>query len=106
RLRRVELALGTVEGAASLGLRQPLEVAERLEQRDLEPVVADHRADFGRRAVEGEEVGLENLHAVEAGGGDRRQLLVQVAAQGNCGDRRPHFRPSSTMPISAATASA
>ena len=74
---QVELALGAVEGARALRLRQALEIAERLEQRDLEAVVADHPADLGRRAVEGQEVVLEDLDAVEAGRRDRRELLAQ-----------------------------
>ena len=79
-LHDIELALGAVEGAAALRLGQALEVAERLEQRDREAGVARHPADVARRAVEGEEVVLENLDAVEARGGDRRELLGKVAA--------------------------
>jgi hypothetical protein len=40
-------------------------------------VVADHAPDLGRRAVEGEEIVLEDLDAVEAGRSDRRKLLAR-----------------------------
>ena len=49
RLHDVELALGAVEGARALRLRHALEVAERLEDGDAQPGVADHPADLGRR---------------------------------------------------------
>ena len=86
-LHQVELALGAVEGARALRLRHALEIAERLEQRDLQPMVAHHPADLGGRAVEGQEVVLEDLDAVEAGRGDRRELLAQIAADRDRGDR-------------------
>ncbi len=76
-LHQVELALGPIEGARPLRLRQALEIAERLEQRDLEPVVAHHAADLRWRAVEGEEVVLEDLDAVETGRRDRCELLAR-----------------------------
>ena len=41
-LHQVELALGPVEGAGALRLRHALEIAERLEQGDLQPEVAHH----------------------------------------------------------------
>ena len=89
-LHQVELALRPVEGAAAMRLGHALEIAEGLEERDFEPVVADHAADFGGRAVEGEEVVLEDLDAVEARGRDGGQLLPQVAADR---DRRNAERP-------------
>ena len=48
-LHHVELALGAVEGAAALRLGQPLEIAERLEQGDLEARVAHHAPDVRGR---------------------------------------------------------
>ena len=62
----VRFALRALEGACTLRLRHALEVTEGLEQRDLQPVVADHAADIARAAVEGEKVLLEDLHPVEA----------------------------------------
>ena len=93
-LHQVELALGAVEGARALRLGHALEIAERLEQRDLQAVIADHAADFARRAVEGEEIVLEDLDAVEAGRGDRRELLAQIAADRHGGDRGLHGHAS------------
>ena len=43
----------------------------------VEAVIADHAADLGGRAVEGEKIVLEDLDAVEPGGGDRRELLAR-----------------------------
>jgi len=76
---QVELALGALEGAGALRLRHTLEVTERLEQHDLQPVVAHQLARLARRAVEGQEVVLEDLDAVEAGGGNGGQLLLEIA---------------------------
>ena len=76
-LHQVELALGPVEGARTLRLGHAFEIAERLEQRDLQAMIAHHPADLARRAVEGEKIVLEDLDAVEAGRGDRRELLAQ-----------------------------
>ena len=76
-LHDVELALGAVEGAATLWFRHALEVAEWLEERDRQAGVAHHPPDLARRSVEGQEVVLENLDAVEARRGDRVELLAR-----------------------------
>ena len=89
-VHQLELAPRPVEPAGALRLGHALEVPERLEGDDLEAVVAHHPADLGRRAVRGEHVGLEDLDALEAGGGDRRQLLGEAAAERDGGDREPH----------------
>src|SRR5690606_36004128 len=86
-LHHVELALGAVERPLPMRRRHALEVAERLEQADLESMVADHPAYVGGAAIEGEEVILENLHAVEAGLGDGGELFGQVAADRDSRDR-------------------
>ena len=75
-LHQVELALRPVEDAAAMRLRHALEVAERLEEGDLQPMVAHHRADLGRRAIERQEVVLEDLDAVEPGRCNRGKLLA------------------------------
>ena len=85
-----ELAPRALETAAALRFGHALEVAERLEGDDLEAVVADHGADLLRRAFVGEDVGLENLHALEAGGGDGAQLLGERAAERDRGDGELH----------------
>ncbi len=107
---QVELALGPVEGARTLRLRHSLEIAERLEQRDLQPMIPDHPPDLGRAAVEGEEIVLEDLDAVEAGRSDRRELLAQIAADRHGGDRGLHglgsFDASASRSAIARTATA
>jgi hypothetical protein len=90
-LHHIELALGAIEGPRALRLRQALEVAERLEQRDLEPGLAHHAADLPGRSVEGEEIVLEDLDAVEARGGNGRKLLDEIAADRNGRDRGLHI---------------
>src|SRR5690606_2224191 len=66
-LHDVELALGAVESALPVGSGHALEVAEGLEEADLEPVVAYHAADIRRTAIECKKVALEDLDAVETG---------------------------------------
>src|SRR3546814_12476041 len=70
-----------------------LEIAERLEHRDLQAVVAHHAADLLRRPVEGEEVGLEDLDAVEARRRDGGKLLVEIATARYRRDRGLHCPP-------------
>src|SRR5690606_27788121 len=89
-LHDVELALGTIEGALTVRWRHAFKVSEGLEEADVEPVVADHPADIGRTTIECEEVVLEDLHGVEAGRGDRRELLGQFAADRDGRNRGLH----------------
>src|SRR5690606_3461683 len=98
-------ALGAVESAGALRLRQTLEVAERLEQQNLQPVVAHQPAGVARRAIEGEEIVLEDLDAVEAGGRDGGQLLGEIAADRYRCDGRAHAL-SRSQPAGPAPASA
>ena len=87
---QVELALGPVKHLAALRLRHPLEIAERLEQRDLEPVIAHHPANIPGAAVIGQKVILEDLDTVESGIGNGRELLAQVTGNRDCGDGGLH----------------
>ncbi len=91
-LHEVELALGAVEGAPAQGLGQAFEIAEGLEQGDLEAFLAHQPAGLAGRQIEGEEVVLEDLHPVEPRPGDRRQLLRKVPAQRHRRNRRLHPR--------------
>jgi hypothetical protein len=93
RLHHVELALGTIEAALELDVRHAFEVAERLVQVDGEAQVGRDRPQLGRRAVEVDEVGLEQLDAVEARGGNGFQLVAQRAAQRDRGDGPAHAIP-------------
>ncbi len=90
RLHHVELALGALEAALEHRVRRPFEVAKRLVQLARETEIGGHCADLGRRAVEVDEVGLEELEAVEARRRDRFELLPQGAAHRNGGDRLAH----------------
>jgi hypothetical protein len=86
----VEFAFGAVEGARALRLGQALEIAEGLEQGNLQPMIAHHAAHFARASVEGQEVVLENLDAVEPRRRDGRQLLTQIATDRNGRNRGLH----------------
>ena len=86
----VELALGALEDALAALVRHALEIAERLEGDDLEAEIAGHAPHVGRRAVERQQVVLEQLDALEACGGDRLELLVQHAAETDGSDRGLH----------------
>ena len=82
------------EGARALSAGHAFEIAERLEGDDVEAEIGAHLADVGGRAVEGQEIVLENLDAVEPGGGDGLELLAQAAAQTHRGDRKSHVASS------------
>ena len=87
---QVELALGAGEVAlAKLG-RHALEVAERLKGDDVEAEIGGAAAHVAGRAVEREEIGLEDLDALEARRGDRLELFIEVAAQRDRCDRQFH----------------
>ena len=87
---QVGLALGPGENALAAVRRHALEVAKRLEGDDLEPEIGNPPAHVGGRAVEREQVGLENLDPLEAGCGDGFELLGQIAAERNGCDRQFH----------------
>ena len=86
----VELALGPLEVALEHRVGRALEVAKRLIQVALEPEVRRDGADLRRRAVEIDEVRLEQLEAVEARGSDRLELLPQRAAHRDRGNGSTH----------------
>ncbi len=92
-LHQIEFALGAGKHALALVRRHALEVAERLEGDGLEPEVRDQLADAGGRAVERQQVVLEDLDALEAGSRDRVQLLGQAAAQRHRRNRQFHRHP-------------
>ena len=105
---QVELALGPVEGARTLRFRHSFEIAKGLEQRYLQPMIPDHPANFGRAAVIGKEIVLENLDTIKAGRRDGRELLAQIAADRHGGDgglqRRGSFDGSASRSAMARTA--
>ena len=87
---QVELALRPRQGAGALRLRHALEIPERLEGQHLEAKALDHARDLARRAVEGQEIGLEDLDPLEPGRRDGLQLLGEPAAQRHGGDGSLH----------------
>ena len=100
----------TLEGAGTLRLRHPFEIAEGLEQRYLQPMIADHLPDFGRAPIIGKKIVLENLDTVEAGRRDCSELLAQITTDRHGGDRGPQglatFAASASKSAIARTATA
>ena len=94
----VELALGARERLRTLRFRQALEVAEGLKRHRLEPRAFDEPSGLARRAVERQEVVLEDFDALEPRAGDGLDLLRQAAAQTDRGNRRTHARNSLVPP--------
>src|SRR5690606_3017422 len=84
---QVELSLCPFERLSALRLRQSLEISERLEQRDGQPQIGDHRCHVARCPVKGKEVVLKNLDAVKTRRSNSLKLLPQVAADRYRGDR-------------------
>ena len=100
-LHQVELALGAVEVALQTVAAATLEVAKRLEQGDGQAQVGGQLAHFARTGAVVEQVVLEDLHAVEAGGGDRLELFRQGSAERDGGNGTVH--ESSALEQSAAS---
>jgi predicted dehydrogenase len=77
------MALDAAEAGKHILCEKPIavtfKVAERLEQSDLQPVVAHHLADIARRAVKGDEVLFENLDSRKARRRNRIQFFGQRA---------------------------
>ena len=93
RLHHVELGLGATE----VRLRHGLEVAERLIEVDRQAEVGGERAYIVGAQRRVDQVGLEQLDAVEARGRGRLQLLVERAAQADRGDRALHRAPTGSI---------
>ncbi len=93
-----ELVRRAAQVARELLLGHRLEVAEGLVEVDGEPEVLGPQPDLARRPRAADEVVLEDLDAVEAGPGDRRELLVQGAAERDGRDRPTHARPPRPAP--------
>ena len=92
-LHYIELPLGPVETAPEGGVRRPFEIPERLVEFAGQSEVGGHGTSGGRRAVEMNEVILEELVPVEARRRDGFELLAQGPAHRNGGYRLAH-RPS------------
>ena len=83
-LHQIEFALGAIEGLLTVWFRQSFEVTERLEQHDLQAVIADHPANLFRRTIEGQEIVLKNLDTIEPGRRDGSEFLLEITANRNC----------------------
>ena len=79
-MHQVELAFRALDIAREAFGTHALEIAKRLEQVDLKAEVFGHAAHVGGRAVEIEQVVLEDLDAVESRCANRIQLLDERAA--------------------------
>ena len=66
------------------------EVPERLVQIERQPELVGARSDHLGRVRRGDEVGLEDLHAIEPCLARGHELLIQRAAEADGGDRRAH----------------
>ena len=93
-LHDVELALGPAEVRREHVGVVRVEVTEGLVQVDREAEVGAPGTHLGGGPRGGDEVRLEDLHAVEAGGRGRHQLVLQRAGQAHGRDRRSAGRPS------------
>src|SRR3569833_682602 len=97
-----ELVLGPAQGAVQDVGRDALEVAERLVEVDAQAQIGRPPAYLLRAQRAGEQVVLEDLHAVEPGIGDRGELVGQRSAERHRGDGLSHAVP----PVQALTRSA
>jgi hypothetical protein len=88
-LHHVELALRPVEVTEALRFRHGLELAERLEDRDVEPQAFGQGTNVLRSATERQQVLLKNLHTCEPDAGGRLQLVRQASRKA---DRRDLLR--------------
>src|SRR5690606_18422857 len=89
-LHQVELALGAVEVLLQAVAAAALEIAKRLEQGDGDAKIGAHLADLTGAAGVVQKIVLEDLDAVETGGGNGFELFRQGTAQGHGGDRTLH----------------
>ncbi len=95
----IELALRSLEGAGAVRFRHALEIAERLEKGDIQPVVGGQRLHLARRGVIGQEIILENLHAAETRLGDGRQFFRELSADRHGCDGCAHWHAVSCCVI-------
>jgi hypothetical protein len=86
-LHQRELGLG----AREVRLGDGLEVAKRLVEVERQAELGEPPAHLGGRQRRRDQVGLEQLDAVEAGGGRGVQLLLERAAEADGGDRALHL---------------
>jgi hypothetical protein len=77
-LHDVELAFGAIQVAYPDILRHGLEVAEGLENGDLQPEPLGDAPDVGRRPVIGQQVVFKDFNTVEPDGGSRSSFSGKV----------------------------
>ena len=76
---RVELGLRAVKGPLAQIASQAFEIAKRLEQCNLKPMITDHLADFTRGAFVGDEILFKDFDAVKASLGNGMQFFPKVS---------------------------
>ena len=85
-----ELSLGAAQVLAQHRLGHGLEVSERLIEADAEPELVREIANVLRRQRRRDQVWLEKLHLVEAGGCRGVELVLQRSAEADRRDRSAH----------------
>jgi hypothetical protein len=95
---QVELALGAGEDALAALRRHALEVAKRLKGDDLEPEIGDPLAHLGGRALERQQIGLEDFDTPKPGGRNGVELVGQIAAERHGCDRQFHDCAPASIP--------
>src|ERR1700754_3834890 len=88
----VELTLRAVEIALEALRADTVEIAEWLKQHDFQPEIFGDAPHVGGRAVEIQQIVLEDLDAFEARRLDRGQLLDEGSADRHGGNRTLHGR--------------
>ncbi|MNC08247.1 hypothetical protein D3C75_558280 [compost metagenome] len=89
-LHQVEFALGAFQVARQAIAAAAFEITERLKQGDGDPEIGAHLFNFPWTTVVVEKVVLENLDAVEPGGGNGFEFFRQGTAQGYGGNGTLH----------------
>ena len=100
-LHEEELGPGPPQHTSELVLADTLGVPERLVEVQGEPQPGRQRHDLLRAARGGDQVGLEDLHPVEAGAGRCVQLVGQGAAEADRRDRGAHHSSSGVEGVSS-----
>ena len=76
---RVKLGLGAIKSPLAQIACQAFEIAKRLEQRNLKPMIADHLADFARGAFVGDEILFKDFDAVKARLGNGMKFFPKIS---------------------------
>jgi hypothetical protein len=104
-LHDVELALGTGKRARALVPGHALEIPERLECHDLHAEVGNHPAHVARRAIERQQVVLEDFDAFEPCCRNRLEFLGEPSSQTHRSNGQFHGTSSQLAALRGRTSS-